>query len=324
MIKKILIYNSGGGLGDSIQLFDLILSLKNKFTKTEFFYIGAHINHFNKSLLDYNIPINSLDLNLKYFGFRWWHIFVVRKRFKSKDHKKFDLIIDLQSKIRNTLILKMIPTDQFYSSTLNFNLCSKKSNFSKVKYNIDTIIKNISSLISEDIAYKSYTIDLINKKFHDEAIKILPKDNYIGFSLTQGNLYRKKSWPIEKFIEVANEVVKRKDIPVFFVQKNHSEIIQQIKNHVKEAIFPEELSTLKGPAFVTALSSRLKQAITIDNGIMHMIGLSNIPMIVLFGPTNSDKFAPKIDKIDILDSKKLYNSDDINKITSQDVINYLY
>ena len=27
-LKKILIYNSGGGLGDSIQLFDLITSLK--------------------------------------------------------------------------------------------------------------------------------------------------------------------------------------------------------------------------------------------------------------------------------------------------------
>ena len=28
---KILIYNSGGGLGDSIQLFDLVLYLSKKF-----------------------------------------------------------------------------------------------------------------------------------------------------------------------------------------------------------------------------------------------------------------------------------------------------
>jgi len=28
MLKKILIYNSGGGLGDAVQLFSLILSLK--------------------------------------------------------------------------------------------------------------------------------------------------------------------------------------------------------------------------------------------------------------------------------------------------------
>ena len=30
-MKKILIYNSGGGLGDSIQLFPLIISLKAHF-----------------------------------------------------------------------------------------------------------------------------------------------------------------------------------------------------------------------------------------------------------------------------------------------------
>ena len=46
-------------------------------------------------------------------------------------------------------------------------------------------------------------------------------------------------------------------------------------------------------ALVTALSSRLDQAVSIDNGVMHMMGLADIPMIVLFGPTNSEKFAPK-------------------------------
>ena len=35
------------------------------------------------------------------------------------------------------------------------------------------------------------------------------------------------------------------------------------------------------------MATRLEKAISIDNGIMHMIGLANIPMIVLFGPTNS-------------------------------------
>ena len=87
MIKKILIYNSGGGLGDSIQLFDLILSLKNKFKNADFFYLGAHTNHFNKSLLNYNIPIKTLDLNLKYFGFRWWHLFVVKKKINKYAEK---------------------------------------------------------------------------------------------------------------------------------------------------------------------------------------------------------------------------------------------
>ena len=50
-----------------------------------------------------------------------------------------------------------------------------------------------------------------------------------------------------------------------------------------------------------------------------MIGLANIPMIVLFGPTDSEKFSPKRKKLQILDSKKIYNSKNINKITVYDV-----
>ena len=73
------------------------------------------------------------------------------------------------------------------------------------------------------------------------------------------------------------------------------------------------------PALVTALASKLDLVISIDNGVMHMVGLANIPMIVLFGPTSSKKFAPKNKFVKILDSKIIYKSDDINTITVDDV-----
>ena len=51
-----------------------------------------------------------------------------------------------------------------------------------------------------------------------------------------------------------------------------------------------------------------------------MMSLSKVPMVVLFGPTNSKKFAPTIKNIKILDSKSLYNNNEINKITVEDVL----
>ena len=62
MLKKILIYNSGGGLGDTIQLFPLILSLKNHFKSSDFYYLGAHQNHFIGKLKNYNIALNKIIL----------------------------------------------------------------------------------------------------------------------------------------------------------------------------------------------------------------------------------------------------------------------
>ena len=51
---------------------------------------------------------------------------------------------------------------------------------------------------------------------------------------------------------------------------------------------------------------------------MHMISLANIPMIVLFGPTNSEKFAPKNKLTSILDSKNAKQRD-INSIAVDEV-----
>ena len=147
----------------------------------------------------------------------------------------------------------------------------------------------------------------------------MPDKHYIGFSLTQGNVYRKKSWSTDKFIELANKIDERNKVPVFFIEKGEEKLVNEIKSKVPKALFPEHHSKISCPALVTALTSRLSLAISIDNGIMHMMSLSNIPMIVLFGPTDSEKFAPKGNSINILDSKKIYKSKNINKITVHDV-----
>ena len=323
MLKKILIYNSGGGLGDTIQLFPLILSLKNHFRSTDFYYLGAHENHFLGKLKNYNIEIKTLDLGLQYFGFRWWHLFNAKSKFLEHDIDKFDLIIDLQSKLRNTLILKRIPGVNFYSSTFNYNFCSiKKSYLSSGNISQKTLL-NLEKLLDLNIQKIDFSLDKLDELYINEAKKLLPNKNYIGFSLTQGNEYRKKSWPLENFINLANKIEGMNKIPVFFVEKTNNEIINQIKSKVPNSLFPEHNSNLADPALVTALTSRLEKAISIDNGVMHMMSLAKVPMIILFGPTNSEKFAPSHENTVILDSNKLYNTNDISKIKIEDVLKYI-
>ena len=185
-MKKILIYNSGGGLGDSIQIIPLILSLKNHYRRSKIFYLGAHPNHFEGKLKEYNINIDTLELNLK---------------------------VDLQSKFRNSLILKKIPHNHFYSTTFG-NLFSSK----KVKYNSKNHKENLSIFLDEKIKLINFNSNKLPKNLTNEAKKLLPKSNYIGFSITQGNEYRKKSWSIYKFISLANKSLIKNKIPVFFIE----------------------------------------------------------------------------------------------------------
>jgi len=323
MLKKILIYNSGGGLGDTIQLFPLILSLKNHFKSSDFYYLGAHENHFIGKLKNYNIEVKTLDLRLQYFGFRWWHLLKAKSKFLELNMEKFDLIIDLQSKLRNTLILKRIPSVNFYSSTFNYNFCSSKKNYLSNNNISQKTILNLEKLLDVNIKKVDFSLDNLNQIYINEAKKLLPGNNYIGFSITQGNEYRKKSWPLENFIILAKKIEEMNKIPVFFVEKENIEIINQIKSKVPNSLFPEHNSDLVCPALVTALSSRLEKGISIDNGVMHMMSLAKVPMIVLFGPTNSEKFAPSHENVVILDSNKLYKTSDITKIKVEDLLKYI-
>ena len=231
-MKKILLYNSGGGLGDSIQLFTLILSLQKHFKSSEFFYLGAHENHFQGKLKEFNINIKTLDLGLKYFGFRWWHFIVAKKRFinleAKKREKKFvtkkksidqeldkiDLIIDLQSKLRNTIILNKIPHDHFYSPTYNFKFCTKKT-----EYSSDNHLENLSNFLNTNIRISKFSLNNLEEKYKSEAKRLLPDKNYIGFSLTQGNVYREKVGPLKILWTLLLRLTKKIKYLYFLLKK---------------------------------------------------------------------------------------------------------
>ena len=236
MLKKILIYNSGGGLGDAIQLFPLILSLKNHFKSGHFYYLGAHENHFLNKLKDFNVNIKTLDLGLKYFGFRWWHLFKAKSRFFELNLEKFDLIIDLQSKLRNTLILKKIPSVNFYSSTFNYNFCSLKKDYLSNNNISQKTILNLEKLLDVNIQKIDFELNNLDPIYINEAKKLLPGSNYIGFSITQGNKYRKKSWPLENFIILAKKIEEMNKISVFFIEKENSELNQKYQIHYSQNI----------------------------------------------------------------------------------------
>jgi len=313
--KKILIYNAAGGLGDFIQLIKLFESINISYPDHNIYLLQAHQNNFLKTTLkDLNINyINDSKIDILYFGFRLQHFFEIKKLIE-KYNLFFDIIIDTQSKLRNTFILKRIPHKDFISLTLNGFFLKPKIDFKRNKKNqIDQIVE-ILTLYNNNFKIQKYDIKKIDQKYFDEAKKILKNENYVGVSITQGNAYRKKNINIETIIQIANYIVSKNKIPVFLIEKKYLELKKKIENLVPEAKFPEFETDLNNPCLVIALSKQLEYAFTIDNGIMHLLSLSNTPMIAVFGPTSSKKFAPAVDFLKILDSKEINNSKNINTI----------
>ena len=110
-----------------------------------------------------------------------------------------------------------------------------------------------------------------------------------------------KSWSIYKFTALANKISSQNKT-LFFIEKDKIDLIDKIKISSISNI-PSLIQTVFSSSS-NGIASRLNTAISIDNGVMHMMALANIPMIVLFGPTDPSKFAPKNKYTKILDSKK--------------------
>jgi hypothetical protein len=98
-------------------------------------------------------------------------LLLAKKNFVKTNQVKFDLIIDLQSKIRNSLILKRIPHNHFYSTTFN-NLFSTK----KVKYESKDHLENLSIFLGEKIKNINFSCNKLPKNLLSEAKKIITKN----------------------------------------------------------------------------------------------------------------------------------------------------
>ena len=135
-------------------------------------------------------------------------------------------------------------------------------------------------------------------------------------------IFYKYTLIVSKFFiyKISNKIIQANKLPVFFIEKKNQEHKNKIKELIPNALFPEHETNLDSPALVSCLGKRLNFAITIDNGIMHMLSLAKVPMISLFGPTDSEKFAPEYKDSIVLDSKKLYNTKDISTISVEDVL----
>ena len=79
-MKKILIYNTGGGIGDSIQIINLILSLKKKFKNYELYLLTSNQEYFfENKLTELNLNfIKKSKIQLLHFGFRLKHFFDIK------------------------------------------------------------------------------------------------------------------------------------------------------------------------------------------------------------------------------------------------------
>ena len=320
-IKNILIINAGGGIGDALQFVKLFKIINKEFSNPNIFYYGNDLNYFwfenaLKSLKPNNVT--TIQHYPLYFGFRFVHFF--KKTVRQGEY--YDLIIDNQSKIRNSLIYKKIPHKYFLTFALKGFLSNPISIFKKIPHTQTRVVSYLEQFLNKKINFESISIEIDNK-YIEEAERLTNKnERYVGFSIKAGHPTRVKEIKLEEMIKTAQYFANKGFVPVFFVEEKYTQEIIEIKKNIPTSYFPEHQAKaeFKNPSLVIALGNKMEFSITIDNGVMHMLGLSHSNLFCFF-QKKSEKFKPIRQGVHIYDCKQ--KNKKIELLSSETLIEFV-
>jgi ADP-heptose:LPS heptosyltransferase len=114
-----------------------------------------------------------------------------------------------------------------------------------------------------------------------------------------------KRWPLENFIAIAARQAALNRRPVFLLGPSEAELRSRIAHALPEALFPLQdwriPQALRYDASLTvALACSMALVLTNDCGLAHLAALADPPMVVLFGASNPDRWAPRAERVLIL------------------------
>jgi len=321
--KNILYIQTGSGIGDALTSLPILNYINKNFFPEKIFYYSTDLQQFwyDDKLSEFK-PKNLVSIKNfpEHFGFEHNHKFISQSLINKFDFDQFDLIIDNQTRFKNTLIYRRIPHKYFISSSVNF-LLSKPLFFTKKNKNVTLrIVKYLNKILKKDIK-PNYKIELPTN-FINLAKKIMPNNKkYVGFSITAGHPTRMKEINISEIIKLANYYAKTY-VPIFFIENKYIKLKEILKKEVQNIFFPEEIieKNYQKPMIVTALGSLTEFNITIDNGISHMLSFSNNKTFIFYNDF-SKKFMPYSENCKIFDCK--LNNKKIDTLKFEEILKFI-
>ncbi|OGT35290.1 MAG: hypothetical protein A2W28_08405 [Gammaproteobacteria bacterium RBG_16_51_14] len=317
----VMVYVNGDALGDSLLKLPALMALRSAFP-------GHHITWFSgrgKSIFAGKFAplvagaIDSVQDQIS-LGVSWRELLVS----PPGNHCFYDTIIDTQSFIRTTLILKKVPHNLFISPTVAFFFSDRKP--ARPGKQTGPVYERILQLVQLACGRRiepDFSIHL-PEHYHAIAMTLLPDGHqYIGFAPGAGQ--RIKCWPLDRFIEIGRRQSRHGRQPVFFLGPQEKDWVSTIRAALPDALFPEQTEIAQatgGPLLTIALAGRVLAGVANDSGTGHIMAIAGRPLISLFGPSNVEKFAGDYPNKKIISAGR-YGGTGMHLIPVDDVSNEL-
>ncbi|MEE8320709.1 MAG: glycosyltransferase family 9 protein [Gammaproteobacteria bacterium] len=312
----VMVYVNGDALGDSLLKLPALMALRSAFPGhyiTWFAGRGRSIfaNTFSPLVTG---AVDKVQDSIR-LGMSWRELFSSPLR-----NCYYDIIIDTQSYIRTTLILKKVPHGTFVSSAASFYFSDHKPAWPRQQAGpvYQRILQLVQLACGREIQ-PDFTLNL-PQEYREIAKDLLPDGRpYVGFAPGAGQ--RVKCWPLERFIELGRRQAECGRQPVYFLGPQETEWMSSIRAELPDALFPEQSEKARGnggPLLTIALAERISAGVANDSGTGHIMANAGQPLISLFGPSSIEKFAGNYPNKKILSASN-YGGTDMHLIPVEEV-----
>ncbi|MEP2828442.1 glycosyltransferase family 9 protein [Parvibaculum sp.] len=300
--RRIAVFSGAELLGDGLFKLPFIRSLRATFPNAEIIWVTAGKTAYAGVLKELAAPYLSRVIEETMIGSSLGELLRPRR----VETGPVDILIDTQTVAWRSLAVKRaLKPALFVASAADYFFSGVKPpqvnpawTKKKPKHFVDGLMR-LLDLASGGRSVADPAATAIPDEYTALAARLLPEGaRYVGLAPGSGD--PTKRWPLERFIALAKEASAMGLRPVFFVGPGERFMLDEIKAGVPGALFPEDEApegAPKGPLLVAALGRRLDAAVANDSGLGHMLAISEVPLILLYGRHSPAKYAPRTPRL---------------------------
>lgn len=239
--------------------------------------------------------------------------------------RKFDIIFDTQRGVLTTLALRRMRPGLFLSGSANFLLSDRRPTRNHARPL--AVVQQLLQLLELATGQSQTTQPALrlDAAMTDLAERLLPRGPaYVAIAPGAGG--RNKIWPVANFIDVAQSLASSGYVPVWLLGPDELPLYEQLRSVPCSAQFPLQNPAVMAygfrPDLTIAVAAQCLAGLANDSGCGHMMAVSDIPVVRLFGPTDPAKFAHS-SKRSIVISALDWGTDSMNSIPVEAVLGVL-
>lgn len=312
-LAPIAVLSDRAGLGDALMVCPLIWAVAQRYPGHPIWWISSCQDNLTR-------PVHALvaDVAPTFVHFpraRYWPVRVISALLKLP---RFHRVFDVRSRVGDVLLARLFLKSGGFQSSIPIGKFHRP----------EAIAERSWSTIEADAGQKlDWTIPArdgfhLPPKAQALAAELFPAGRrHVGIAVTtKGG----KGWPVPQNIALAKRLIGEGLTPVFFSGPSEREEIAAIRAGVPEALFTparyaDDAESVYRLELTAASARHMDVGVAPDTGLGHLMGISLVPMVSLFGPGQPARWAPQAIRRTIVQAPEIDGKRDMKSIEPEPV-----